>query len=80
MSTETEMRQSATLYSWDTKADDIRVKINGSYVEVRIGDTTIMLSASSGETCLDLIKKFGEVEVVNTTTSKIKVQFARLGW
>ncbi len=73
MSTDTQMRQSATLYSWDTKADDIRVKINGTHLEVRIGDATIMLSASSGETCYDLIKKFGEVEVVNITTSKVRV-------
>jgi len=73
MSTDTKMRQSATLYSWDTKADDIKVKINGSHLEVRIGDTTIMLSATSDETCFDLVKKFGEVEVVNITTSKVRV-------
>lgn len=73
MSTGTPTRQSATLYSWNTKADDIKVKINGTHLEVSIGDTTLMLSAQGDETVYDLVKKFGEVEVVTITKNTVRV-------
>jgi len=66
-------RQSATLYSWNTSTDQIKVRLNGSHLEVKIGDLSIILSASAGVQPLDLVKKFGEVEVSQTTTGTIRV-------
>jgi len=66
-------RQSATLYSWNTSTDQISVRLNGTHLEVKIGDLNIILSASAGVQPLDLVKKFGEVEVTQTTTGTIRV-------
>lgn len=74
MDTEQKARQSANLYSWNTRVDQISVRLSDSgYVEVKIGDIAICLSAAAGVEPLELVKKFGEVEVTQTTTGKIRV-------
>lgn len=72
MDTDTKPRQSTTLYSWDTTVEAISVKLKNGHLEVNIGDITIVMSAKDCE-ALELVKKFGEVEVANTTTAKIRV-------
>lgn len=69
---DTKPRQSSTLYSWDTTLDAITVKLKNGHLEVNIGEITIVMSAKDCE-ALELLKKFGEVEVENKTTSKIRV-------
>lgn len=66
-------RQSASLYSWNTAIDQIKVKVSGGNLEVRIGELSILLSPVAGEEVLDLAKAFGQVEVIQTTTSTIRV-------
>lgn len=66
-------RQSASLYSWNTAIDQIKVKVSGNNLEVRIGELTVLLSPANGEKVLDLAKAFSEVEVTETTTSKVRV-------
>lgn len=66
-------RQSATLYSWNTSIDQIKVKVSGGHLEVRIGELSILLSAAAGQQVLDLAKAFSEVEITETTTSKVRV-------
>lgn len=66
-------RQSATLYSWNTSPDDIKVTLNGAHLEVSIGDLRVVLSAKTGENTLDLAKKFGEVTVTETITQRVRV-------
>lgn len=66
-------RQSASLYSWNTSIDQIKVRVSGGNLEVRIGELSILLSPADGERVLDLAKAFGEVEVTETTTSKVRV-------
>lgn len=66
-------RQSASLYSWNTAIDQIKVKVSGGNLEVRIGELSILISPVSGEQVLDLAKAFSEVEVTETTTSKVRV-------
>lgn len=73
MDTEQKARQSANLYSWNTRVEQISVRLNGGHVEVKIGDISICLGAAAGVEPLDLVKKFGEVEVTQTTTGKIRV-------
>lgn len=73
MDTANKPRQSATLYSWNTSVDQITVKLNGGHLEVSIGDLKIMLSPAENEKAIDLAKAFGEVEVIETTTSKVRV-------
>ena len=80
MSTEIKARQSTTLWSWDTSVSDIKVSIKNGHIELSIADITVVISAVKGQEVFDLIRKFGEVEVVNTTTQQVRVQFARLGW
>lgn len=72
MDTDTKPRQSTTLWSWDTTLDAISVKLKNGHLEVSIGDITIIMSAKDCE-ALELVKKFGEVEVQDTTTTKIRV-------
>lgn len=66
-------RQSASLYSWNTAIDQIKVRVSGGNLEVRIGELTVLLSPANGEKVLDLAKAFSEVEVIETTTSKVRV-------
>lgn len=66
-------RQSASLYSWNTAIDQIKVKVSGGNLEVRIGELSILISPVSGEQVLDLAKAFSEVEVTETMTSKVRV-------
>jgi hypothetical protein len=66
-------RQSASLYSWNTAIDQIKVRVSGNNLEVRIGELTVLLSPANGEKVLDLAKAFSEVEVTETTTSKVRV-------
>jgi hypothetical protein len=73
MSTEIKARQSTTLWSWDTSVNDIKVGIKNGHIELTIADITVVISAVKGEEVFDLIRKFGEVEVVNTTTQQIRV-------
>ena len=73
MSTEAKARQSTTLYSWDTSVSDIKVSMKNGHIELTIADITVVISAVSGEEVFDLIRKFGEVEVVNTTTQQVRV-------
>jgi hypothetical protein len=73
MSTEVKARQSTNLYSWDTSVNDIKVSVKNSHIELTIADITVVISAVSGEEVFDLIRKFGEVEVVNTTTQQVRV-------
>ena len=68
----TKPRQSTTLYSWDTTLDAISVKLTNGHLEVNIGEITIVMSAKDCE-ALELVKKFGEVEVETKTTGKIRV-------
>lgn len=72
MDTDTKPRQSTTLWSWDTTLDAISVKLKNGHLEMNIGDITIIMSAKNCE-ALELVKKFGEVEVQDTTTTKIRV-------
>lgn len=72
MDTDMKPRQSTQLYSWDTTLDAISVKLKNGHLWVSIGDITIVMSAKNCE-ALELIKKFGEVEVENTTTAKVRV-------
>lgn len=72
MDTDTKPRQSTTLWSWDTTLDAISVKLKNGHLEMNIGDITIIMSAKDCE-ALELVKKFGEVEVQDTTTTKIRV-------
>jgi len=69
----TKPRQSASLYSWNTSVEQISVRVSGSHLEVRIGELTVLLSPAAGEKVLDLAKAFSEVEVTETTTSKVRV-------
>lgn len=66
-------RQAATLYSWNTATDQIKVKVVGTNLEVRIGDLTVLMSAVSGEEILNLAKAFSKVEVTQTVTSTVRV-------
>lgn len=66
-------RQAATLYSWNTTIDQIKVKVNGSHLEVRIGELAIVMSTVSGGEILDLAKAFSKVEVTQTTTATVRV-------
>lgn len=70
---QTKPRQSASLYSWNTSVEQISVRVSGSHLEVRIGELTVLLSPAAGEKVLDLAKAFSEVEVTETTTSKVRV-------
>lgn len=72
MDTDTKPRQSTTLWSWDTTLDAISVKLKNGHLEMNIGDITIIMSAKDCE-ALELVKKFGEVEVQDTTTTTIRV-------
>jgi hypothetical protein len=73
MSTEIKARQSTTLWSWDTSVSDIKVSIKNGHIELSIADITVVISAVKGQEVFDLIRKFGEVEVVNTTTQQVRV-------
>jgi hypothetical protein len=73
MSTEIKARQSTTLWSWDTSVNDIKVSIKNGHIELSIADITVVISAVKGQEVFDLIRKFGEVEVVNTTTQHVRV-------
>lgn len=66
-------RQAATLYSWNTGIDQIKVKVNGSHLEVRIGELSIVMSAADGERVLDLAAAFSQVEVTETVTQTVRV-------
>lgn len=66
-------RQAATLYSWNTATDQIKVKVVGTNLEVRIGDLTVLMSAVAGEEILNLAKAFSKVEVTQTVTSTVRV-------
>lgn len=66
-------RQAATLYSWNTSAEQISVRLNGEYLEVRIGDLNLVLSAAQGEKAIGLAEKLAVVEITETVTSKIRV-------
>jgi hypothetical protein len=74
MSTEQKPRQSATLYSWNTQADQIKVRITESgYLEVHIGDLSVIVSAVGGEKAIDLAEALAKVEVTETIKSTIRV-------
>ena len=66
-------RQAATLYSWNTAIDQIKVRVNGGHLEVRIGELTIVMGAVAGEEILNLAKAFSKVEVTQTVTSTVRV-------
>jgi hypothetical protein len=66
-------RQTATLYSWNTAINQIKVKVSGNHLEVRIGDLAIVMSAVSGEQVLDLAAAFSQVEVTDTVTKTVRV-------
>lgn len=71
--TQIKPRQAATLYSWNTACDQIKVKVNGGHLEVRIGELSIVMSAVSGEQVLDLAAAFSQVEVTDTVTKTVRV-------
>ncbi len=66
-------RQAATLYSWNTAIDQIKVRVNGGHLEVRIGELSIVMSTVSGEQVLDLAAAFSQVEVTDTVTKTVRV-------
>ena len=66
-------RHMATLYSWGTAIDQIKVKVTNGQLEVRIGDLTVVMSTIDGEKVLDLAKAFSKVEITETITSTVRV-------